>query len=261
MGIINVTPDSFSDGGMYNKLENSFEQVKKMISEGVDIVDIGGESTRPGAQSIGLETEIHRVIPLIKKIREKYKIPISIDTNKSLVAEKAINSGADIINDISALRFDAKMIKVLQKNENVSIILMHMKGTPENMQEKPYYKDVIQEISDFFEERIDFCKNNGISEKRIIIDPGIGFGKRQEDNLKILQFLDEFHSFGVPILLGASRKSFINKIYSSDPPDRLSGSLATSALAFENGVQIVRVHDVKSHKELIKTLKAVKEIQ
>ncbi|MCD4818265.1 MAG: dihydropteroate synthase [Candidatus Cloacimonetes bacterium] len=260
MGILNITPDSFSDGGDFLKVEDAVKQVEKMISEGVDIIDIGGESTRPGAQEIGVEDEIRRIIPVIEAIRKKFQIPISIDTTKAIVAEKAIQIGANIINDISALSFDERMVGVLQKNERIPVILMHMKGTPQSMQKEPFYDDVIQEICDFFDERIKFCIESGIEKERIIIDPGIGFGKRQEDNLKILQRLKEFHSLGVPVLLGASRKSFINKIYESQPFERLSGSLATTALSFENNIQVVRVHDVKPHKQLIKTLKAIKEI-
>lgn len=248
MGILNVTPDSFSDGSEFYDTGKAVEHAIQMEKEGADIIDIGGESTRPGAEKVIVQRELDRVIPVIEKIRRNSDIPISIDTYKSAVAKEALTAGADIINDISALRFDEKMIDVLKENPEVPVILMHMLGTPETMQKYPHYDDVIEEILAFFKERIEFCKEHEISESRIMIDPGIGFGKRQEDNLKILQKLAEFSCFGVPVLLGASRKSFIGKIYDSLPKERLVGSLATTAMALEYGINFIRVHDVKEHK-------------
>ena len=261
MGVLNITPDSFSDGNKFIRVDKAVDHAIRMMEEGANIIDIGGESTRPGAEKVDIPTELERVIPVIEELRKRSDIPISIDTNKAEVASKAIQAGASIINDISALRFDEGMVKVLQKYPNVPIILMHMLGTPRTMQKKPSYEDTIEDIMEFFQERIDHCVSNGINRSRIILDPGIGFGKRQIDNLIILKKLLEFKSFGLPLLLGASRKSFIGKIYDSKPEDRLEGSLAATALAFQNGVDIVRIHDVKQHKLFIQTLQSIKDVK
>ncbi|MCK4654698.1 MAG: dihydropteroate synthase, partial [Candidatus Cloacimonetes bacterium] len=237
------------------------EHALEMINEGADIIDIGGESTRPNAQKIDIQTELGRVIPVIEKLKQKTDIPISIDTYKVEVAEKAIEKGASIINDISALRFDTKMVDILKKHRHIPVILMHMQGTPQTMQKNPYYEDTIEEILTFFKERIKFCISNEIEKERIIIDPGIGFGKRYIDNLVILKKISEFKCFGLPIMIGASRKSFICRIYKSEPTDRLEGSLAATGLAFQNGVEIIRVHDVKEHKRFLQTLQSIKEIK
>jgi len=261
MGILNVTPDSFSDGNIFINTDNAVEHALKMIKAGADIIDIGGESTRPGAEKIDIDEEIKRVIPVIQEIRKKSDTPISIDTSKSEVARKAISAGASIINDISALRFDEKMVQVLKDYPHVPVILMHMQGTPATMQKDPFYNDVIEELILFFQERIKFCLENGILRERVIIDPGIGFGKRQEDNLMILRKIGEFKSFGLPVLLGASRKSFISKIYESKASERISGSLAATALAFQNNIEIVRVHDVKEQSEFLKVLKEIRKVK
>lgn len=261
MGIINVTPDSFSDGNKFIDTEKAAQQALRMIEEGADIIDVGGESTRPGAKAVTADEELRRVIPVIKAIREKSDIPISIDTSKAIVARAAIEAGANIVNDISALNADQEMTAVLKEHRDVPIILMHMQGTPETMQNKPHYEDVIDEIMNFFDERINFCVVSGISIDRIIIDPGIGFGKRQEDNLMILKKIREFRSFGVPVLLGASRKSFLNKIIPSNADERINGSLATTAIAHSNFIEMVRVHDVKEHKQLLKTLDAIRRVK
>ena len=260
MGILNVTPDSFSDGNQYFDTDKAVERALEMISQGADIIDIGGESTRPGASKISAKTEIERVIPIIKKLCKQTDIPISIDTTKAEVAEKAIQTGASIINDISALQFDDDMIKVLQNFSDVPVILMHMQGTPETMQDDPHYEDVIEESLSFFGERINFCEDNRISRERIIIDPGIGFGKKQEDNLAILKKISEFKCLGLPIMLGASRKSFIGKIYESETSERLSGSLASTAIAFQSDVEIIRVHDVQEHKRFLKVMKEIRKV-
>ena len=260
MGVLNVTPDSFSDGNQYFDEDKAVKRALEMIVEGADIIDIGGESTRPGAKKVSAEIEIERVIPIIKKLRKQTDIPISIDTTKAEVAEKALQAGASILNDISALQFDAEMIKVLQNFPEVSVILMHMQGTPETMQDDPHYEDVIEEILTFFEERINFCEKKGISKKRIIIDPGIGFGKRQKDNLVILKKLSEFKCLGFPIMLGASRKSFIGKIYSSEASKRLAGSLASTAFAFQNDVNVIRIHDVQEHKRFLEVMKEIRKV-
>ncbi len=261
MGVLNVTPDSFSDGNKFIRVDKAVDHATRMNEEGADIIDIGGESTRPGAEKVDIPTELERVIPVIEELRKRIDIPISIDTNKAEVADKAIQAGASIINDISALRFDAGMIGVLQENPDIPIILMHMLGTPQTMQKEPFYEDTIEEIMDFFQERIDHCVSNGINRSRIVLDPGIGFGKRQRDNLIILKKLYEFKTFGLPVQLGASRKSFIGKVYDSKPEDRLEGSLAATALAFQNGIDIVRVHDVKQHKLFMQTLQSIKDVK
>jgi len=260
IGILNITPDSFSDGNKFMEPQKAIEHALQMVEEGADIIDIGGESTRPGAQKVDLETEKQRVIPIIKELYKLTKVPISVDTYKSEIAEEAILAGASIINDISALRFDKNMKKVLKKYKEIPIILMHMQGTPGNMQQSPFYKDTIEEILSFLKEQIDNCVSSGISKNRIIIDPGIGFGKRQSDNLIILHKLSEFHSLNVPVILGASRKSFIGKIYEANPINRLEGSLATTALAFQNRIEFIRVHNVKAHKRFLQTLQAIEEV-
>ena len=257
IGVLNVTPDSFSDGNEFFNPEEAVEHAHRLIDEGADIIDIGGESTRPGAEEIDVQTEIQRVIPIIEKLSGK--VPISIDTYKAEVAEAAIQAGASIINDISALRFDKSMINVLKRYKHIPIILIHMQGTPRTMQKNPFYEDTIKEILSFLKERIDFCISNGISMERILIDPGIGFGKRHSDNLLILKKLKEFHCLNVPIVLGASRKSFIGRIYDSTPKERLAGSLAATALAFQHNIHFVRVHEVKEHKQLLQTLEKVGE--
>jgi len=260
MGILNVTPDSFSDGNQYFGADKAVERALEMITEGADIIDIGAESTRPGAQKVSAETEIERVIPVINELRKQTDIPISIDTTKSEVAKEALQAGASILNDISALQFDADMIKVLQDFSEVPVVLMHMQGTPETMQDNPHYEDVIEEILLFFEERINFCEENGIHRERIVIDPGIGFGKRQEDNLIILKKISEFKCLGVPIILGASRKSFIGNIYNSDASERLAGSLASTAFVFQNDIEIIRVHDIKEQKNFLKVMKEIRKV-
>ena len=260
MGILNITPDSFSDGKQFLAKDAAIEQAFKMIDEGAAIIDIGGESTRPGAAEVSVEEELERVIDVIAEIRAKSDIIISIDTTKAAVAREALKAGADIVNDISAMRYDPEMVKVLADNPQTGVILMHMQGTPRTMQEKPVYEDTIREILDFLKERIDFAVSNGILRDRIIIDPGIGFGKRHSDNLLILQRLVEFHCLDCPIMLAASRKSFINRIYESEASDREEGTLAATAMGLAAGVHIVRVHEVKQNKRLLQVMQAVKEI-
>lgn len=258
MGIINATPDSFSDGGEHFEFDKAIEKALLMIEQGASIIDVGGETTKPKSLPVDKDEEIRRTIPIITELRNHNKdIVISIDTNKSSVAKIALESGADIVNDISSLRFDASLAELLADYPDVPVVLMHMQGTPETMQTNPQYNDVIDDLKSFFDERIAFCISKGISKDRLIIDPGIGFGKRLEHNLEILRRIDEFHSFSVPVLVGASRKSFIKGIYDSQPQERLNGSLATTALAFYNGIQIIRVHDVLEHHQLLVTLKAI----
>ena len=256
MGVLNVTPDSFSDGGKFLNPEAALRQAKRMVSEGADIIDVGGESTRPGAEDVSEEEELKRVIPVIKGLRKADEnIIISIDTTKSRVAGGAMEAGADIINDISGLRFDPKMIETAKKT-GASVVAMHIKGRPRNMQEKPSYKDLIRELLEYFEERISVLRRAGIEE--IIIDPGIGFGKRYQDNLKIIKNLSAFKIFHLPILVGLSRKSFIGPVLNEPVENRLFGSLAANAFALREGANIIRVHDVKAHRDLIKTFEAIK---
>jgi dihydropteroate synthase len=244
MGILNVTPDSFSDGGLYFSNESAVEQALRLQDEGADIIDIGGESTRPGAEKISVEEEIERIIPVIKAIAGKVRVPVSIDTYKSAVADAAISAGASIINDISGLRFDPEMPKVAAKNE-VPVVIMHIKGTPRNMQVDPTYKALIPEIMDYLMQGISIAREAGVPDDKIIIDPGIGFGKTVEHNLEIIKRLDEFTGFEKPVLLGHSRKSFIGKLLGNLPvTERIEGTTAAAAIGIFNGANIIRVHDV-----------------
>ncbi len=258
MGILNVTPDSFSDGSLYYLKLDAVEHADELTQNGAHILDIGGESTRPGAEKVELTEEFDRVVPIVNHIISNREVTISVDTYKSVIAQKSIEAGAKIINDISALQFDEVMIRVLVENPKVKVVIMHMLGTPRTMQSNPVYENVIEDILTFFEERIDFCLKHGITKDRIIIDPGIGFGKRHEDNLNILRYLSTFHSLGCEVLLGASRKSFINRIVESDPMERLPGTLATTSIAYDNAIQYIRVHDVKENKQYLDVLEATK---
>ena len=244
MGILNVTPDSFSDGGEFDRLELALERVQTMRQNGVDIIDIGGQSTRPGAVQISLDEEINRVIPVIQAIRQQTNIPISIDTTRAGVARSAIEAGADIINDISGGTYDEKMFAVAAKLE-VPIILMHLKGTPQTMQSLTDYQDLITEITAFLQVQINKAIAHKIKPSNIIIDLGIGFAKNAEQNIKLIQQLSAFKTLNKPILIGVSRKSFIGKIINkNDPKDRVWGTAAACCGAIANGVDIIRVHDV-----------------
>ncbi len=262
MGVLNVTPDSFSDGGEFINIKDAISRAHQIINEGADIIDIGGESSRPGAEGIKPEEEIGHVIPVIEAIRKISDLPISIDTTKAVVAEEAIKAGADIINDISAMRFDSRMIEVALEYET-PVILMHMLGKPKTMQANPNYDNCIAEIKEFFEERIEFCRSKGMAEDKIIIDPGIGFGKRLQDNLDIIKNLNEFKALGCPIMLGSSRKSFISKITKRDgqPSERIGGSIASMLLAVSKGCNIVRVHDVAETIEAINVFRAIEDFR
>lgn len=248
MGILNVTPDSFSDGGTFDSLERAVKGALALVDQGADILDIGGESTRPGAQMISVTEEISRTVPVIMALRETARerdedIVISIDTRKADVAKAAILAGADIWNDVSALTFDAHSESVAAEL-GCPLILMHAQGQPENMQDNPYYGNVVPEVKDWLEKRLDACAFAGIERDQITIDPGIGFGKRHEDNLAILKQLADFKTLGCPILMGASRKSFIGRIDGSRADDRLGGSLAAALWSVQSGADILRVHDV-----------------
>ncbi len=244
MGVLNVTPDSFSDGGRFLDRAKAIEHAFEMFRDGADIIDIGGESTRPGAACVSINEELDRVIPVIEGIARDLKIPVSIDTRKSQVAQAALENGAALVNDISGLRYDPEMASVVADHDAM-LIVMHMKGTPQDMQLNPSYKDVIKEIIESLKESVTKAKKAGLGEDNIIIDPGIGFGKTVEHNLEILRRLDEFKILGRPICIGTSRKSFIGKILGTDVEDRLTGTLATSMIAVMKGANILRVHDVK----------------
>lgn len=258
VGILNVTPDSFADGGEYFSLEDAVEHAISMEKEGADIIDIGGESTRPGAKPVSLQEEMNRVIPVIEQLVDKISAPISIDTYKSGIARKALDLGVVMVNDVSALRGDKKLADVVVEYD-VPICLMHMKGKPRNMQINPVYDDVVRDIRDFLEERTDYALSCGIKKENIIIDPGIGFGKRTgkgiEDNCEILRRLPELKSLGFPILVGPSRKTFISSVCGGGKQlpvsDRLEGSLAATCLAVVNGADTVRVHDVSETRRCV----------
>jgi len=250
MGVLNVTPDSFSDGGRYLDPEKALDHAYYMAEAGADILDVGGESSRPGAESVTAEEEIERVIPIIKKLAKKTKLPISIDTVKSEVAENAIDAGATILNDISALRSDDKMAEIAAKGD-AYVILMHMRGTPADMQKDTEYRDLIAEISGFLSDAASKAVDRGVKKEKIIIDPGIGFGKSAEGNFIILKNLDKFLNLGYPIMIGASRKSFIGKTLDVDTGERMEGSIAAACYAVLNGADIVRVHDVAETKRAL----------
>jgi dihydropteroate synthase len=258
MGILNITPDSFSDGGLYFNAERAVTQALRMQEEGADIIDIGGESTRPGAEKIAVKEEIRRVVPVINALAKEVRVPISVDTYKSAVAEAAISAGASIINDISGLRFDPKMAKVAAGHK-VPVVIMHIKGAPKNMQQNPFYNALIPEIIDYLYGCIEIAGEAGIPDNMIIIDPGIGFGKTVEHNLEIIRRLKEFEGFEKPILLGPSRKAFIGKILGGLPvTERLEGTSAAAAIGIFNGANIIRVHDVKEMVRVARMADAIK---
>ena len=251
MGILNVTPDSFSDGGKYLEKNTAINHALEMIDQGADIIDIGGESTRPFSDPVSLKEEISRVVPVIEGIRKESDVCISIDTTKSQVATAALNSGASVINDVSAMEVDPLMVDVALKFD-CPLIIMHMKGTPKNMQDDPQYESLISDIKDYLLDRADFIISKGINPKKIVIDPGIGFGKTVENNFEIIKNLNHFTTMNFPVLLGASRKSFIGISLNLPEEDRLEGSLAANIIGFQNGAKIFRVHDVaETNKALI----------
>lgn len=258
MGILNVTPDSFSDGGTYLRKNAAVERALEMERDGADIIDVGGESTRPGAERLSEKEEIQRVVPVIEEITERVRVPVSIDTYKAAVAEAAVSAGASMINDISGLRFDPRMPSVAASRE-IPVVIMHIKGTPENMQKNPVYKALIPEIMDYLREGIDIAMQAGIPENRIVIDPGIGFGKTVEHNLEIIKRLHEFEGLEKPVLLGHSRKSFIGRLYDDLPvTDRLEGTAAAAAIGIFNGANIIRVHDVKEMVRVARIADAIR---
>jgi len=249
-GILNVTPDSFSDGGQFHTQKQAQAHAEALIEAGADILDIGGESTRPGAAAVSLDEEIGRVIPVVEKLRH-YPVPLSLDSRNAAVMARAIKAGAKIINDVSALSHDKDSL-ALMASVDCPVILMHMLSTPDLMQQQPVYDDVLLDIYDYLQDRIETCVRAGISRERIIVDPGIGFGKTLEHNLTLLADLSLFHTLGTPILLGVSRKSFIAKASRGEEADqRLAGSLATAQAAYDQGIQIIRVHDVAETRQAL----------
>ena len=254
MGILNVTPDSFSDGGRYAGKDAAVSRAFRMAGEGADIIDVGGESTRPGAETVSVEQEIARVVPVIAGIRSRSDIPVSIDTRKAEVAAAAIAAGADMVNDVSALRHDDVMADVIA-DSGYPVVLMHMQGTPETMQDNPRYGNVVEEVLEFFAERIAFCTSRGIT--RIVLDPGIGFGKTLQHNLTLLRALPRISALGYPLLVGASRKGFIGTITGLPVERRLSGSLAAHLFACRNGAHLLRVHDVEETRAALTVLNAL----
>jgi dihydropteroate synthase len=256
MGILNITPDSFSDGGIFLEQEAAIARAMQMVEEGADIIDIGGESTRPagpygeGADQVSSDEECRRTIPVIQALSDRISVPISIDTTKAIVAERALVAGAAIVNDISAMRFDSRMPDVIAAF-GVPVVLMHMKGTPRTMQANPVYSDLMGEIVSFLADRRDTAVKAGVASNRIILDPGLGFGKKYEHNFQIIAQLQALRALGCPVLIGPSRKKFVGYPLELSPSDRLEGTLSALALSVLHGAHIVRVHDVKEARRAI----------
>ncbi len=250
MGVLNITPDSFSDGGSYSNLAKALERAEEMVNEGAALIDVGGESTRPGAQPVSVQQELDRIIPLIEILARDFPVPISVDTSKPAVMREALQVGAGMINDVRALQ-EPQALEVVSKYP-IPVCLMHMQGTPATMQNGPHYKDVVLEIKEFFENRLAACETAGIERNRIVIDPGFGFGKTLAQNFLLLKKLHLFHSLGVPILVGVSRKSMIGKVLDAPVGQRLFGSLAAAVIAAWQGAYIIRAHDVKATVQALK---------
>lgn len=268
MGVLNVTPDSFSDGGQFLETERAVARAEQLLDCGADIIDIGGESTRPNAAPVSADEELRRVIPVVEKFGalfnpkseiENPKCLVSVDTTKAIVAERALAAGARIVNDISALRFDSRMAEVVRER-GAGLVLMHMRGTPQTMQANPRYDDVVREVKEFLRERVDAAVASGIARERIAIDPGIGFGKTLEHNLQLLARLDEFRELGLPLLVGVSRKSFIGKVLRKETDERIWGTAAAVAWSVAQGANIVRVHDVAEMRQVAQMIDAIKSV-
>jgi dihydropteroate synthase len=262
MGILNVTPDSFSDGGQFFSLEAAVVHARELIAEGADIIDVGGESTRPGADSVSLEEELHRVIPVIREIRSEFpSVVISVDTYKAETARQAIRAGADIVNDITALRGDPKMIDVIRENE-VAVVLMHMQGLPKTMQVAPAYREVVSEVIEFLRERCDWLVSQGVDREAIAVDPGFGFGKRLADNIQLMRDLEAFQALSRPLVVGVSRKSALAQLSGDSAlpaSKRIWPTVALTCLLREKGAHLLRVHDVKPNVEALRMTEAILE--
>jgi dihydropteroate synthase len=255
MGVLNVTPDSFSDGGAFNMLESGLSQAALMLSEGADIIDIGGESTRPGAKAVTVQQELDRVIPVIEAVFKRFDTIVSIDTSKAQVMKEAINAGASLINDVRALQENGALDTAVKAN--VPVCLMHMQGQPRLMQQNPCYDDVVKDVMTFLQDRISVCRKAGIAENQIIVDPGFGFGKSIEHNYQILANLERFHELNVPVMAGMSRKSMIGNLLQRKIDQRLAGNIATATIAAQKGAQIIRVHDVKETLDAVKVVNII----
>jgi dihydropteroate synthase len=260
MGVLNVTPDSFSDGGKFLEPGKAIAHGLKLVAEGADIIDVGGESTRPGAQPVSVTDEIERVTPVIRGLRARIATPISIDTYKAEVARRALAEGADIVNDISAMRLDLEMAPLVAA-EKVPVILMHMQGMPRTMQWNPCYMDVVREVAEFLQARARAAIDAGVDPAAIVIDPGFGFGKSLEHNLRLLKNLSALTLLGYPVLVGVSRKTFIGKLLDADPEGRLEGSLAAACIAVWQGARIVRVHDLRETQRALRVVEAVQTME
>lgn len=258
MGVVNVTPDSFSDGGRFLAAEDALNQALALVREGAAIVDIGGESTRPGSEPVPAAEELERVLPVIEALADRVGVPISVDTTKAEVARRALAAGASLINDVSALRSDAGMLEVVAE-AGCSVCLMHMKGQPKTMQDEPRYDSVVDEVLRFLEERMAFALANGLREDQIMVDPGIGFGKTVEHNLALLRDLHRFTVLGRPVVLGASRKRFLGAILGAEPGERIIGTVVTTVVGLLAGAHVFRVHDVKPNFEALRVAQAVLE--
>jgi dihydropteroate synthase len=262
MGVLNVTPDSFSDGGKFLDVDRAIVHAREMAKAGADIIDVGGESSRPGAAPVSAEEELRRVLPVVEHLRD---LVVSVDTTKAVVAEKTLASGARIVNDISALQSDPQMVDVV-RDAGAGVVLMHMQGTPQTMQQKPRYEDVFVEVSSFLRERVAYAEARGLKKTQIAVDPGIGFGKTKEDNLRLLAHLGEFSSLGCPLLVGTSRKSFIGKVLGAlgdgktrEAESRLWGTAGTVAWAVAHGARILRVHDVAEMSAVVRMVEAIQQ--
>ena len=257
MGIVNVTPDSFSDGGRYANSDRAVAHGLKMLEQGADIIDVGGESTRPGAAAVDAAEEARRVIPVIRELRRHVTVPVSVDTMKAAVARQALEAGADIINDVSALTHDPDM-PALARETKAGVVLMHMQGTPRTMQNYPEYADVMGDVVDFLEARVRDLAQVGLDPAAMAVDPGIGFGKTLEHNLALLAHVDRFHRLGRPVVIGLSRKSFLGTLTGRDADDRLAGSLAALAVCAWQGAEILRVHDVQESADAVRVVAALR---
>lgn len=256
MGIVNVTPDSFSDGGLFLDSTSAVEHALGLVEEGADLIDVGGESTRPGAEPVSIDEELSRVIPVIEQLATKTNVPISIDTSKADVVRQSVEAGATIVNDVSGLRFDPQMANVCRETE-VGVICMHMQGTPQDMQDEPHYENVVAEVCDFFSERLQTLEAQGIPRERIVLDPGIGFGKTARHNIEILSQIDRFQMLSRPILIGHSRKRFLEKVIGRPVEERMYGTLGVSIALAAQGTSILRVHDVRATRDAVAAWTAI----
>jgi len=260
MGVLNVTPDSFSDGGRYNDPFLALDHAQHMVDEGADIIDVGGESTRPGAQPVEAQEEMQRLQPVLQALGARLTVPLSIDTRKAAVARMALDYGASIVNDVSALQYDADMVSVV-KETRAGVIVMHMQGLPETMQQNPSYSDIVGETKDFLAKQCSFACDHGIPRENILLDPGFGFGKNVSHNLMLLAHLHELHDLGQPLVVGLSKKFFIGQVLDKPIPDRMMGTAAAVAVAVMNGANVIRVHDVEAMADVVKMTGAIRVFQ